>query len=150
MFSSKQSNSKLEKIHECALRIISRNYMSDYSSLLEQSNVCTFHVRNLQALMTEIYKTIADLNPTFMKEIFIRQDTPYRLKCNLRLKITSVRTLSCGTESISFRGRIHYKTHIRNVIVYMFLNRRSDNGVDKAACVSYANNCQTVFIRNQT
>ena len=54
--------------------------------------------------MTEIYKTIADLNPTFMKEIFIRQDTPYRLKCNLRLKIPSIRTLSYGTESISFRG----------------------------------------------
>ena len=104
MFSSKQSNSKLEKIHERALRIISRNYKSDYSSLLEQNNECTFHVRNLQALMTEIYKTIADLNPTFMKEIFIRQDNPYRLKCNLRLKIPSVRTLSYGTESISFRG----------------------------------------------
>ena len=104
MFSSKQSNSKLEKIHERALRIISRNYKSDYSSLLEQNKECTFHVENLHSLMTEIYKTIADLNPTFMKEIFIRQDTPYRLKCNLCLKISSVRTLSYGTESIAFRG----------------------------------------------
>ena len=75
MFSNKQSNSKLEKIRERTLRIISRNYKSDYSPLLEQNNECTFHVRNLQALMTEIYKTTADLNPTFMKEIFIRQDT---------------------------------------------------------------------------
>ena len=73
------------------------NYKSDYSSLLEQSNKCMFHVRNLQALMTEIDKTIADLNPTFMKEIFIRKDTPYRLKCNRRLKIPSVRTISYGT-----------------------------------------------------
>ena len=102
MFSSKPSNSKLEKIHERSLRIISHNYKSDYNSLLEQSNECTFRVRNLQSLMTEIYKTIADLNPTFIKEFFIRQDTPYRLKRNLRLKIPSVRTLSYGTESISF------------------------------------------------
>ena len=104
MFSSKQSNSKLKKIHERALRIISRNCKSDYSSLLEQNNECTFHVRNLQALMTEIYKTIADLNPAFMKELFIRQDTPYRLKCNLRLKIPSVRAISYCPESIYFRG----------------------------------------------
>ena len=45
---------------------------------------------------------------------------------------------------------IHYKTHIRNVIVYMFLNRRSENEMDQAVRVSYANNYQTVFIRNQT
>ena len=101
MFSSKQSNRKLEKIYERALRIISLNYKSDYNSLLEQG--CTFHVRNLQALITEIYKTIADLNPTFMKEIFIRQDTQNRLKCNLRLKSPRVRTLSYGSKSISFR-----------------------------------------------
>ena len=63
MFSSKQSDSKLEKIHERALRIINRNNKSDYRSLLEQSNECTFRVRNLQALMTELYKTIADFEP---------------------------------------------------------------------------------------
>ena len=34
-----------------------------------------------------------------MKEIFMRQDTPYSLKCNLRLKIHAVRALSCGIES---------------------------------------------------
>ena len=102
MFSSKQSNGKLEKIHERALTITSRNNKSDYSSLLEQSNECTFHVKNLQALMTEIYKTISDLIPSFMKEIVIKQDTPYNLKCNLRLKIPSVRILSYGTESTSF------------------------------------------------
>ena len=43
--------------------------IADYSSLLEQSNECTFHVKKL-------HKTIADLNPNFMKEIFIKQDTP--------------------------------------------------------------------------
>ena len=71
--------------------------IANYSSLLEQSNECTIHVKKL-------HKTIADLNPNFTKEIFIRQDTSYSLKCNLRLKIPSVRTLSHGTESAYFRG----------------------------------------------
>ena len=43
---------------------------------------------------------------------------------------------------------IHYKTHIRNVKVCMFLNRRSDNGMDQVASVSYANSYRDVFIRN--
>ena len=37
-FSSKQSNSKLEKMHERAPRIFNHNNKSDYSSLLGQSN----------------------------------------------------------------------------------------------------------------
>ena len=45
---------------------------------------------------------------------------------------------------------IHYKTHITNVKVYMFVNRRSDNGMDQAACISYANDYQAVFMRDQT
>ena len=45
---------------------------------------------------------------------------------------------------------IHYKTHIRNVKVCMLLNRRSDNGMDSAARVNYANNHQDVFMRDQT
>ena len=45
----------------------------------------------------------AHLNPT-LKEIFIRQYAPHSSKCNLHQKIASVRTLSYGTETTSFRG----------------------------------------------
>ena len=47
-------------------------------------------------------------------------------------------------------SRIHHKAHIRIVKVNIFLNRRSDNGMDQNACVSYANNHQDVFMRDQT
>ena len=96
------------------------NAGSRCSSLLEQTNERTFHVKNLQALITEIYKTIADLNPTFMKESLIRQDTPYNLKCNLRLKTPSVRTLSYGSESTSFRG-----SHLWNSLPLIYKDSES-------------------------
>ena len=88
-----------------------RNNKYDYSSLLEQGNECTFHVKNLQALVTEIYNTIVDLNPTFFNEISVREYTPYSLKCSLWLKIPSVRTLSYGSLSKVVTSGIHYQTY---------------------------------------
>ena len=37
----------------------------------------SIHVRNLEFLMTEIFMTIHDENPYFMREAFVREDTRY-------------------------------------------------------------------------
>ena len=42
---------------------------SDYDTMLLRDNAVPIHIRNLQLLMTEVYKTKWELNPSFMKEI---------------------------------------------------------------------------------
>ena len=64
----------------------------------------TIHKRNLQFLMTEIYKTLHDMNPPFMKEIFVRLDTFYILKSIQRLKVDRVKTSVYRLQTASFRG----------------------------------------------
>ena len=54
--------------------------------------------------MTEIYKTLHDLNPPFVKENFVRIDSPYILKSKQRLKIDRVKTSAYGLETASFQG----------------------------------------------
>ena len=54
--------------------------------------------------MTEIYKTLHDLNPPFMKETFMRLDSPYILKSKQRLKVDCVKTSAYGLETASFLG----------------------------------------------
>ena len=41
---------------------------------MEQSKSLPIHVRNLQLLMTDFYKTEGGLNPPFMKEIFMQRN----------------------------------------------------------------------------
>ena len=53
--------------------------------------------------MTEIYKTLHDLNPPFMKEIFLRLAPPYILKSEQRLKVHRVKTSAYGLETASFQ-----------------------------------------------
>ena len=106
MFSSKEANNKIEKLHKRAFQIIHKDYdsTSDYHYLLLKDKSVTIHKRNLQFLMTEIFKTLQDANPSFMKEIFVREDTRYNLKWVDRLNVPRVNSNTYGLESLSFRG----------------------------------------------
>ena len=104
IFHSRQLNKKINKIQERALRIIYKGAESTYSELLEKDCAVTIHTKNLQLLMTEIYKTKNDLNPSFMQEIFCENESHYNLRNNVEFVQPRVRSVGNGTESIRFKG----------------------------------------------
>ena len=81
MFHIRQLNKKINKIQERALRITYKHAESTYSEVLEKDFAVTIHTKNLQLLMTEMYKTKNGLNPSFMQEILCENATHYDL-CN--------------------------------------------------------------------
>ena len=56
MFHSRQLNQKIYKIQERALRITLKDGESTYSELLGKDSAVTIRTKNLQLLMTEMYK----------------------------------------------------------------------------------------------
>ena len=64
----------------------------------------SIHVRNLQLLMTEIYKTKFGLNPPFMKDIFMQRNISYCLRHGDDAELPKVRKASFGVESIAYLG----------------------------------------------
>ena len=103
MFSSKASNDKIEKLHKQAIQIIESDFTATYENLIATDESITIHKRNLQVLMTEIYKTLHDLNPPFMKEIFVRRDSPYILKVKRGLKLIKLRHQHTDLKLLPFR-----------------------------------------------
>ena len=73
MFHSRHLNNKINKIHERALGIAYKDYESSFNTLLEKNTSVTIHTKNLQNLMIEIFKTKENINPPFMKELFVSQ-----------------------------------------------------------------------------
>ena len=61
---------KLERIQERAFRLLLNDNESDYEQLLTKVNKPTLEIRRLKFLATEIFKTINNLNPPYMKEFF--------------------------------------------------------------------------------
>ena len=58
IFYSRQSNNLINKIHKWSLRISYKDQKTSCHNLLETHNKLTIHQRNLQVLMTEIYKLL--------------------------------------------------------------------------------------------
>ena len=71
MFHSRHLNNKVNRIREKALRIAHKDYQSSFNTLLEKDDSINIHVKNLQTLMIEMFKTKENINPPFMKEIFL-------------------------------------------------------------------------------
>ena len=71
MFHSRKLNSRVNKLHERALRIACQDYTSSFIELLEKDNSATIHNRNIQLLATELFKVKNGLSPPFMNPIFV-------------------------------------------------------------------------------
>ena len=104
MFCERALNHRINHIHERALRIAYKDYENDLGFLLEQYKSVPIHVRNLQLLMIEIYKTKCGLNPPFMNDIFMQRSISYSLRHGDDAQLPKVRTTSFGVESIAYFG----------------------------------------------
>ena len=70
-FCNKKSSQKVENLQQKrALQFLQNDYTSSYDDLLENSNKSTMKIQRLRTLCLEIVKTLDQLNPCFMSNIF--------------------------------------------------------------------------------
>ena len=106
MFCSKSANKEINRTNKRALRLLYEDYDSSFEQLLEKYGSITVHQRNLQNLMTEIYKTINQINPAYMWEFFVEKDMPYNLRTKVLCRLPQAQTNRYGLDSLSFRGSL--------------------------------------------
>ena len=104
MFCDRTLDNAINRMHEKALCIASLNETADFNTLLLESKSVSIHKRNLQLLMIEVYKAGQNINPSFMREIFVQKDITQNLRNNLPMRIPKARTSSYRIESLSFLG----------------------------------------------
>ena len=97
-FSSKKSQNKVEKIHERSLKFLSNDYLSSYAELLEKSTSVSMETKRLRTMVYEIFKTLNNLNPVFMKDIFHYSPNVTHKKHNLYIHIQN--TTKFGNKSL--------------------------------------------------
>ena len=85
MFHSCKQNYHINHIHERALRVVYKDYNSSFDELLEKNNSNKIHDRNLQKLVTEIFKVKMNLDPEIMHEVFEIVEGPHALRNKLKL-----------------------------------------------------------------
>ena len=100
MFHDRKTYNNINKIHERALRIIHKDSTSNFENLLIKSNSVSVH----QLLLIEIYKTVNNLNPSFMAEVFITNVVPYNLLGSTNLVLPKAKTNLYGIDTVRFVG----------------------------------------------
>ena len=102
MYHSRTLNNRIKKIPEKALRVVYKEetFLS-FDDLLKSDKSVSIHQKNLQILVTEIYKTKNDLESEIMKDTFHCRQKPYNLRNDPELQRRRNRTVYFGTESIS-------------------------------------------------
>ena len=105
MFHDRKTYNKITKIHEWVLRIIHKDSTSNCENLLSKSNSVSVHERNLQLLLIQIYKTVNNLNPSFMAELFATNVVPYNLRGSTNLVLPKARTNLYGIDTVGFVGQ---------------------------------------------
>ena len=103
-FSSSKSLQKIEKIHERAPRFLYNDYTSSYDDLLLKSNGCTMLVARQRILCIEIFKTVKQLNPPFMQNIFRLRSSHYSLRNPNSLAHVRPNQTTFGSNSLSCIG----------------------------------------------
>ena len=101
-FCSCKSSQKIEKIQFRGRRIIYNGYSSDYQTLLKLNQKPSMEIKRLRNLALEIFKTINDLNPGFIKSTF-------SAKLNARVSPNDILVKACksttfGNKSLAILG----------------------------------------------
>ena len=109
MFHSKKLQSRLDKLHERALRVAYKDDISSFEDLLKKDNTFNLHDRNLQKLAVLMYQVKNGLCPLPVQEIFTQNDNAKALRSNDNgevWEIPCVRTEHNGIESLRYMGPV--------------------------------------------
>ena len=73
-------NNRINNIHKRALRLTYKVKKTSFKQLLEKDHFVTVHHKNVQILVTEIFKVKKHLVPDVMKDVFELKELPYNLR----------------------------------------------------------------------
>ena len=106
MFSSAKSLNKVESLQRRPLRFLYEDYVSSYEELLQKSGKDTMNVNRLRSLCFEIYKSINNINPTYMKEMFKLRKTSRAVRRNYKLilDVPTFNQVSFSDKSLKYYG----------------------------------------------
>ena len=104
MFCSKKSNNMIKKVQERALRLTYKDNENNFQTLLNENKETSVHQRNLQFLMTEIYKIKNNYAPPIMHHLFQFRENTFNLRNFREIATHNKKTSNYGLETMSYRA----------------------------------------------
>ena len=104
MLHSRSVNNKINRLHERALRIVLSVFKLSFESFLEKHETISIHVKNLQALATEMYNISENFSVSLMSQLFYQNVNHYALRNPYEFSIPNVNSVFHEQENILYLG----------------------------------------------
>ena len=105
MFCSRQSNNLINRVHERGLGLTNRNETNkEFQQILREKNEPTIHQKNLQVLMTEVYKIVNGIAPPRMNSLFNFCPNIHNIKNFLEIFTEKRKTAKYGIETATYQA----------------------------------------------
>ena len=105
MFCSRQSNNLINRAHERGLRLTYRNKTNkELQQILRDKNEFTIHQKNLQVLMTEVYKIVNGIVPPIMNLLFNFRANIHNIRNFQEIFTENRKTVKYGIETVTYRA----------------------------------------------
>ena len=105
-YCSRTDKLKLEKLQYRALKYIDRDFSSSYQELRDRYDKPLLYVNRLKCIVTEVYKCLNNINPTYLNDVFLVNDHNYDTRGTLKLKLPKYRTIKYGRSSFIYNGSV--------------------------------------------
>ena len=102
MFCLWPSNSLINEVHERGLRLTCRDETKDFQQILREQNEITIHQRNLQVLMTEVYKIVNSIAPPIMNSLFQFRYNTNNIRNFQEIYTENRKTVKYGTQVVAY------------------------------------------------
>jgi hypothetical protein len=102
---------KMEHIQERALRFIYNDTSSQYRDMLSSYKYETLHVRRIKTIACEVYKSLNNLNPQFMHDMFEKKENMYGFRDSEKLVVPNFNKIRYGRNTFSYYG-----SHLWNML----------------------------------
>ena len=117
MFISKANEGKLDKTNKRALRFVTNKFQKSYEEICKEECKLNIKRRYVKAIAITMFKVNRNSAPSYITELFKRQQTPYDMRDNEKLMLPSFNTVHFGKNSIKYYGAKLWNiipTEIRN------------------------------------
>ena len=98
-YCSLTSTKNMEKIQKRALRFLTKDTESNYSQLLEKTNMPSLSLHRMRYVSTEVFKCLSQMNPSFMSNMFNVKKSMYNLRKSNMLCLPNFNTVKYGKRS---------------------------------------------------
>ena len=144
MFYGRQTNARINRIHERALRTVYNGEISPFEELLGRDKSETIHRRNIKILAAELFKIKNGLSNDIMAQLIRKRNSVgYSLRSQTDFSFPQVKSVNCNLKALRYFG-----PKIRNIFPSDIKNSRTLREFSKKVKSWIPRNCPCRICEN--